>query len=90
MQAQPLQPNLTEDDIKAMPHVEQMICRMHKSEHVQEYLLAIRSLIIEDRANQKLNWSPDKIYEAAAASGFSHGQLILITQLCNLGHVIQE
>lgn len=82
--------NLIEEEIASMSRVEQIMARMVKSQHVQTFLEAIYHEIVQDRAHQKLNFKPEFLYEAAAASGFSHGQLMLIQQLCQLGHVLPD
>jgi hypothetical protein len=86
----PNQQQPTEEDIASMSQIDQILARMVKTPHVQQFLEAVRDAIIYDRAHQKLNFKPEFMYEAAAASGYSHGQLVLITQLCSLGHVTAE
>lgn len=81
---------LTEEEIKDLAPVERIMARMVKSQHVQQLLVAMLNEVIYERAHQKLNFKPEALYEAAAASGFSHGQLQLLTRLVELGHVTED
>jgi hypothetical protein len=81
-------PNMTEEEIKELPVTHQIMTRIVKTPELQDALEYIRDIIMQDRAHQKLNFKPEALYEAAAASGYSLGQLQLISDLCRLGHVI--
>lgn len=85
------QPQLTEEDVANLPVVHQIMCRIHKSQHVQELLIMIRGELLLNRAYQKLNWGVDaSLYEAAAASGYSLGELALLDSLIQYGTVLPE
>lgn len=85
------EPQLTEEEIANLPIVHQIMCRMHKSQHVQELLIAVRAELLLARAYQKLNFGVEaSLYEAAAASGYSLGELATIDSLIQFGTVIPE
>lgn len=89
-QASPNPSSMTEEEIQDLAPVERIMAKMVKSQHVQQFLVAMLNEIIVDRAHQKLNFKPEALYEAAAASGFSLGQLQLLTRMVQLGHVTEE
>jgi hypothetical protein len=81
---------LSETDILDLAPVERIMAKMVKSQHVQQFLVAMLNEVIVERAHQKLNFKPEALYEAAAASGFSLGQLQLLTRMVELGHVLEN
>ncbi len=82
--------SMAPEEFESLPEFQKILVSMVKSQYLQQTLIKLQQYLIRERAVEKLDFSADKIHVAAAAHAAGLQQLILIGQLIEYGHVIQD